>query len=246
MAWLAVPGLAAAADPLAEPETRIVRGPPRLTDNSLAEFEFESDAEGATFECSLNGERFFPCENPLRLYARIELGQSYTLKVKATIKSDTGETLRESSTPAVHSWRTLAHRPWQPVITEPAPGALVEPGTLRVAGLAMPGGMIRVLLNHEALPVTQADAQGQWVISAPVEEGPYTLFAELEDGAGEALSFTDRVPFTVQAREPGGCSSVGGSPTLLLIGLVVLSLTNGHKRCCQESRVSSRGCDCCR
>lgn len=248
VAWLAVPGLAAAWEPLAEaePETRIVRGPPRLTDTRLAVFEFESDVARATFECSLEGGRFFPCESPLRLYARIQLGQSYTLKVKATINADTGETLREDSTPAAHSWRTLAQLPWQPVITEPAPGALMEPRLLRVAGLAMPGAGVRVLLNGEALPVARADAQGEWSLTAPVKEGPYTLFAELEDGAGEALSFTELVPFTVQAHEPGGCSSVVGSPTLLLIGLVVLAMANGRHRCGQESRVSSRGCTCCR
>jgi hypothetical protein len=248
VAWLAVPGLAAAWEPLAEaePETRIVRGPPRLTANRLAVFEFESDAAGATFECSLEGGRFFPCESPLRLYARIQLGQSYTLKVKATLKADTGETLREDSTPAVHAWRTLDQLPWQPVITEPVPGALMEPRVLRVAGLAMPGAMIRVLLNDEPVAVTRADAQGEWALMVRVENGPYTLFAELEDGAGEALSFTELVPFTVQAPEPGGCSSTGSSPVLLLIGLVVLAIANGRPRCRQESRVSSRGCSCCR
>ena len=248
VAWLAVPGLAAAWEPLAEaePETRIVRGPPRLTDTRLAVFEFASDVVGATFECSLEGGPFFPCQSPLRLYARIQLGQSYTLKVKATLKADTGQTLREDFSPAVHSWRTLAQLPWQPVITEPAPGALIEPRLLRVAGLAMPGARIRVLLNDEAVAVARADAQGQWALTVRVEAGPYTLFAELEDGAGEALSFTQPVPFTVQAPEPGGCSSVGGSPTLLLIGLVVLAMANGRPRCRQESRVSSRGCSCCR
>lgn len=248
VAWLAVPGLAAAREPLAEaePETTIVRGPPRVTDARLAVFEFESEAAGATFECSLNGERFFPCESPLRLYARIQLGHGYTLKIKAKLEAASGETPREESTPAVYTWRTVLQLPWQPVITEPAPGALVEPAVLRVAGLAMPGGRIRVLLNHAEVAVKRADAQGEWALTVPVVEGTHTLFAELEDEAGEAISPTAPVPFTVQAREPGGCSSTGGSPALLLIGLVALAVANNRTRCRQESRVSSRGCGCCR
>lgn len=243
MAWLAVPGLAGAREPLegAAPETRIVRGPARVIVSRLAEFVFESDQPKASFECSLNSERFFPCESPLRLYSRVRLGEQYTLRVRARLGEE-----RVDPTPASYTWRTLLEPPWQPVITEPAQGDSVEERMLRVAGLASPGGWIRVLLDYEPVAVTRADAEGKWRLTVPVEEGPHTLFAELEDGAGEAIAPTEPVRFTVWASEPGGCSSTGGSPALLLIGLVALASLSGRGRCRQESQVSSRGCDCCR
>jgi hypothetical protein len=238
--WLAVPGLAGAADL----ETRIVRGPARVTVSRLAEFIFESDEPRASFECSLNSERFFPCASPLRLYSRIHLGAQYTLRIKARF----GE--REDPTPAAHTWRTLPGLPWQPVITEPAPGDSVKERMLSVAGLASPGGRIRVLLDYEPMAVTQADAKGEWRLTLPVDEGSHTLFAELEDGEGEAIAPTELVDFTVRlpaVEDPGagGCSSTGDAPALLLIGLVALAIMNG-RRGCQESQVSSTGCDCCR
>lgn len=236
VAWLAVPGLAGAA----ELETRIVSGPPRVTFTRLAEFVFESDEPQATFECSLNSERFFPCESPLRLYARIQLGERYTLQVRARF----GE--RVDPSPASHTWRTLLGKPLQPIIIEPEPGALVKMGTLHVAGLAAPGGKLTVLLDGKPVATADADIEGEWGVRFPVDVGPHTLLAELEDGAGELIAPTEPVEFTVQPLEVGGCSSAGGAPALFLIGLAALAIMNSRRRCTRESSMSSRGCDCCR
>ena len=241
LAWLTMPGLAGAQETQPKLETWILRAPSRVTADRLAEFEFESDQPHATFECALNSDNFFPCKSPLRLYSRIRLGEQYTLSVRAIL----GEGWVDP-TPATYQWRTLPELPLQPVITEPAPGALVEERVLHVAGLAAPGGRLWVLVDHRRVAVTQADSEGEWRLTVPVEEGPHTLLAELEDGKRRAIVFTKPVDFIVQPHEPRGCSSTGGSPALLLIGLVALTLMSSRGRCPQENRGSSRGCDCCR
>ncbi len=248
VAWLTVPGLAGAQQSLPEgpPETRIVRSPPRIAASRLAEFEFESDDPQARFECSLDGAGFFGCASPLRLYARIRLGEKHTLEIRAR----NAEGLEDPS-PASHTWRALLELPWQPVITQPVAGDRVEGSTLHVAGLSSPGSTVRVLMDGRPGVATQADEDGLWQLTVPVDEGPHTLFAELEDEAGEAMTPAQPVPFTVspEAAEQGetlGCSGGGGAPALLLIGLVAIAITSGRRRCRQKSPVSSGGCDCCR
>jgi hypothetical protein len=139
----------------------------------------------------------------------------------------------EDPHPASHTWRTLLELPWQPVITQPAPGDSVKERVLRVAGITSPGGRVRVLLDHQPVALTQANSGGQWMHTVPVEEGPHTLFAEQEDEAGEAITSTRPVHFTVDTALPeepelGGCSGAASAPALLLIGLVALALRNPH------------------
>jgi hypothetical protein len=228
MIGLLMPALAGAdEEPLgAPPETRFVRTPARVTTQRLAEFEFESDVAGASFECSLDGHGFFKCHSPLRLHARIHLGQRHTLEVRALARDQV------DPTPASHTWRPLLELPWHPLITQPMPGDFVEQGPLRVVGMARPGSAMRVLLNDQPVASTQADRGGVWALTLNVEEGRHTLQAEMEDEVGEAIAPTPPVRFDV-LRGVGGCSAVaaGGSPTLFLIGLLALTISASVRQC---------------
>jgi hypothetical protein len=79
------------------PETTVTSGPEATTTATTATLEFSADEGGATFECSLDGAAFEPCESPVEL-SDLELGP-HTFAVRATDPS--GNT---DATPAEHGW----------------------------------------------------------------------------------------------------------------------------------------------
>jgi hypothetical protein len=80
----------------------------------------------------------------------------------------------------------------------------------------------------------------------------HTLAVRAIDACGRMdptpVSYTWRVILAASVEEPeaAGCSSAEGSPALLLIGLVAISLLSGRRGCVPKNRVSSGGCSCCR
>ncbi len=52
---------------LGPPDTTITSGPPLMTADTTATFEFVADQAGSTFTCSLNGSAFAACTSPLTL-----------------------------------------------------------------------------------------------------------------------------------------------------------------------------------
>ncbi|XXF75166.1 Ig-like domain-containing protein [Myxococcaceae bacterium GXIMD 01537] len=79
------------------PDTVIVTGPAAVITVTTATFDFESDEENATYECSLDGAAYVPCSDPLTLNALAD-GQ-HTLLVRAI---DAGGNV--DPTPASHTW----------------------------------------------------------------------------------------------------------------------------------------------
>jgi large repetitive protein len=80
------------------PETTIVMGPPAVTTDTTASFTFSSDDPNATFECSLDGGPFTPCDAAfvIMMVAR----GAHTLQVRAVDAAGNVD-----PTPATHDWR---------------------------------------------------------------------------------------------------------------------------------------------
>ena len=103
------------------PETTVILGPSGPGGPS-ATFEFVSSTPGSTFECSLDGSDFAPCEDPTQ-YAGLQDGE-HTFRVRA--KGPGGEM---DPTPAEHTWTVEAPEPPpdadRPTITplRPAPSS---------------------------------------------------------------------------------------------------------------------------
>jgi CSLREA domain-containing protein len=106
------------------PVTTFLTGPPvppATTTDTTAEFTFEADQTGSTFECALNGSAFVPCESPLAIPGLG--GGGYELAVQATNTFGLVE-----DTPALYEWTIEGPADTSPPDTEiltspPATGA---------------------------------------------------------------------------------------------------------------------------
>jgi CSLREA domain-containing protein len=98
------------------PDTTITSGPPAITGDSTAIFEFVADQAGSTFVCTLNGGAFEPCTSPLTLSGLG--GASYTLEIVATNIYGLIEI-----EPAIYTWDVTAG----PDITPPDTTILTGP-----------------------------------------------------------------------------------------------------------------------
>jgi len=88
-------------DPAAAVETTFARTPARTTSSRHARFGFQSDAEGARFQCSVDKGEFAACSSPLTL--RVDRGR-HRFRVRAVA----GGTV--DKTPAAWKWRVKRHR----------------------------------------------------------------------------------------------------------------------------------------
>ncbi|GHG81888.1 DUF4215 domain-containing protein [Comamonas sp. JC664] len=95
-----------------EPDTFISRTPPARSESRTAAFEYGSNEDGATYECSLNGGPFEPCRDSYD----VGEGQN-TLRVRATDRAGNVD-----STPAVYSWRVELTRAFAGGGCSAAPG----------------------------------------------------------------------------------------------------------------------------
>ena len=79
------------------PDTVIVRGPDARTNDGSAEFEYGPQEAGVTFQCSLDGGDFVPCEDTY------DVGPGdHTLRVRAVDGVGNVDT-----SPAVHTWTVV-------------------------------------------------------------------------------------------------------------------------------------------
>ena len=108
------------------PETAIDAGPERSTESTDARLEFSSDETGSSFECSLDGGGFGPCESPLELTG-LSPG-AHTVSVRAT---DAAGNVDPS--PATYEWTVVAPPDATPPDTtiESAPPAASSDTTAR-------------------------------------------------------------------------------------------------------------------
>ena len=79
------------------PETTIDSGPKAKTKKRKATIEFSADEPGSTFECSLDGEDFAPCDSP---FAQKVKRKRHAFEVVATDPSGNAD-----PTPAEHRWK---------------------------------------------------------------------------------------------------------------------------------------------
>jgi hypothetical protein len=82
------------------PDTTITSSPPAVTSSTSATFTFTSNESPVTFECSLNGADFEPCDASYTL-TDLALGE-YTLLVQATDAAGNVD-----PTPARHEWEVV-------------------------------------------------------------------------------------------------------------------------------------------
>jgi hypothetical protein len=82
------------------PQTTITSGPAATTTSVDATFTFSANEVGSTFECSLDGAAFEPCESPVEL-SDLALG-SHTFEVRATDVAGNAD-----DTPASHTWEVV-------------------------------------------------------------------------------------------------------------------------------------------
>lgn len=85
------------------PDTTITKGPGESTENTTAEFEYASNESNVTYECSLDGQPYAPCQSTYT----VNPGQ-HTLSARAV-----DEAGNVDPTPAVYTW----------TVTEPPPPA---------------------------------------------------------------------------------------------------------------------------
>jgi hypothetical protein len=78
-------------------DTTITEEPKKRTDKRQAFFEFGSSKPGSSFECSLDGTAFAPCESP-KAY-KVRKGK-HTFQVRAVDSAGNVD-----PTPATRSWR---------------------------------------------------------------------------------------------------------------------------------------------
>ncbi|MFB1479237.1 hypothetical protein [Corallococcus sp. RDP092CA] len=115
-----------AQDPQA-PDTSIVRGPQATTSSRTADFEYASTAEGATFECSLDGGAWEPCEDSYTVG-----GGDHVLLVRAVDGGGNAD-----GTPAGYTWTVVNARAFAGGGCSAAPDAswLALLGLMGVPGL---------------------------------------------------------------------------------------------------------------
>jgi hypothetical protein len=82
------------------PQTSIDKGPKKKTAKRSAKFRFSSPDEDASFECSLDGKRFKPCDSPLKL-KRVKPGK-HVFSVRAIVDG------KADKSPADYRWKRIA------------------------------------------------------------------------------------------------------------------------------------------
>ncbi|RKI75124.1 DUF4215 domain-containing protein [Corallococcus sp. AB049A] len=109
------------------PDTSIVKGPPATTSSGTADFEYASTEEGATFECSLDGGPWRPCEDSYTVGSG-----DHVLRVRAV--DDSGNV---DETPAEYAWTVQSTRAFAGGGCSTAPDAswLALLGLMGVPGL---------------------------------------------------------------------------------------------------------------
>lgn len=136
----------------AAPDTAVDGGPPEITRSRVAEFAFSSDETGSSFECSLDGAAFSPCDSPKR-YSGLEDGK-HAFRVRAADATGNADL-----TPALSKW-TVDTR--APRISKPRPGAgsVLGDRTPRISAVVRDGTTelarrdVRLFVDGKSRPFT--------------------------------------------------------------------------------------------
>ncbi|WP_158620144.1 Ig-like domain-containing protein [Corallococcus sicarius] len=183
------------------PDTVLEQHPAAFEPKSLARFTFAyegSELEAVHFECSLGSAPFTPCTSPFEV--RDLADAAYTMNIRAV---DAAGNLDGS--PATASWVVDTEAPPVPVMTSPAPGAIVAVTTPVLQGSGEPGNRVSVALrNGPEMGVALVDAAGRWSLTPELSlpEGENALQLRAEDPAGNASGALGEFSLTVDTRSP--------------------------------------------
>ncbi|WNG33155.1 adhesin [Archangium violaceum] len=176
----------------AAPDTRIISGPPVLSNSKDATFAFEAVADSdVTYECKLSpATTFTPCTSPFDL--TVPADGTYTFEVRAVDAAGNVD-----PTPASYTWTVDTAAPAAPVVTGPA--GTVDTLTPVISGTAEPGSTVTVIIDGVEVGTAQTDASGNWSYTpaTPLTEGPHTVTVRATDAAGNTSEGSAGHSFTI-------------------------------------------------
>lgn len=180
------------------PDTTFIETPPQYTSAATAQFKFDADEPGATFECKLDDDDFAACGSPAD-FAGLSEGL-HTFSVRAT-----DDLLNVETAPAVWSW-TVDRTPPQgtSVLLEDSIGDDGVP-TFAISANE-PTASVRCKIDNQAF----VDCSGDYKPDG-VTAGVHALTIRYTDLAG---NWDDQViPFLVTPNEPTGPTGEPTGPT---------------------------------
>ncbi len=188
------------------PETTIASGPPATTNNTTAEFNFNSNETGVTYEASLDGAAFVKVSNPIT-YTDLEDG-AHTLKVRA--KDAAGNT---DATPDSHAWTIDTTPPAPPVIVALSEDRgpvnsdkISSDNTLKLDGTSEANATITVTQTGKGtIGTTKANSSGNWVFDyeeTVLAAGNYTFTATAADALGNTSAAGKNFAVTIDLTAP--------------------------------------------
>ncbi len=180
---------------LSAPETTIVSGPPALTNQTQAAFDFASNESPVSYECSLDAGPFVPCTDP-QTFAGLDDG-SHTLAVRAVDAAG-----NRDATPATYAWEQDSLAPGLPIVLAPVGGTTLATVPVVLSGTAEAGSTVTITIDGQVVGTATVDANGSWTFDAgPLADGPHAAEVTSTDAAGNA-SAPAQVSFTVDTTPP--------------------------------------------
>ncbi|NOJ85603.1 Ig-like domain-containing protein [Myxococcus xanthus] len=219
------------------PVTTIIEMPNADTNVPQAVFRFESDEAPVTFECSIDGAMFDNCPS-VYSWDGVPEGE-HRIEVRA--RDEAGNV---DATPAVHLWRLDMTPPGVPVVSSPAPDAVVGALTPTFQGSAEPGSEVLLFIDGLDFGSVRVEPSGQWrlTLTRAISEGDHAVSARARDAAGNVGERSGETTFKVdpsiniirEVSSRGGglsCAAGGqGSAPLLLLGWGGLMLMAARRR----------------
>ncbi|MBJ7458093.1 MAG: hypothetical protein JHD02_02780 [Thermoleophilaceae bacterium] len=215
------------------PETPTVSSSRNGTVNeSTATISFSASESGGTLECSLDGATFAACSpSPVELSGLTDGPHSYSVR-QLDVAGNT-------ATAGTVAWIVDLTAPSPPMITTPATtptySALAQP---EIAGVAEPGGAVRI--HDGAVPVGfgTVDGNGRWTIATDtLSDGAHTITATVGDSAGNTSGVSEPVTLVVDTTAPTVAISapVDGEPVItpeVVVNFSVLDENPGADSLC--------------
>ncbi|RKH60913.1 hypothetical protein D7V93_12635 [Corallococcus llansteffanensis] len=182
------------------PNTVLDQHPAAFEPKSVARFTFgfELPESGGHFECSLGAEPFTACTSPFELSGLADA--AYTLRIRAV-----DEVQNPDGSPATFSWVVDTIAPPVPVMTSPAPGAVLAVTTPVLEGSGEPGSNVVVALRSgPVMGVALVNPAGRWSLTPELAlpEGENSLLIRAMDPAGNESETTGEFAVTVDTRAP--------------------------------------------
>ena len=186
------------APPAPAPETFITSKPPASTSQTSAFFSFAANMGGVTFECSLDGVGFTPCDSSITY---VDLAQgAHFIQVRAR---DAAGTVDPS--PASHAW-TITSSPSLDTLITSAPPAFTNQQATTFAFSSDSGSFFTCSLDGAAFSFC-----GSPVSYARPAEGTHTFRVRAHDSAGNADPTPASHTWTIDLTVPN--TSLTSSPS---------------------------------